>query len=210
MTGPDRIVPPRVVLASGSAIRRHLLEAAGVSLSVQPADLDEKAILAAVDAESSHAPVSHGQKAQCLADLKAQTVSRECSGTLVIGADQVLVFQDTVLSKPESRPEARSRLQLLNAATHRLISAVALAKDGEVVWRHRDQADLTMRDNSDRFLDRFVERHGESLLSSVGAYRLEDDGLQLFDRIEGDYHTILGLPLVALLGAMRAEGVLPS
>ena len=129
---------------------------------------------------------------------------------LVIGADQTLDLDGRLFDKAETLEEARERLAMLRGRTHQLHSAVAVAQGGKVIWREAPAATLTMRDFSDSFLDTYLTRHGDALLGSVGCYRLEDDGVQLFEAIDGDYFTILGLPLMGLLGVLREHGALTA
>jgi septum formation protein len=146
--------------------------------------------------------------AKALAVAKAEAISAEVSGSLVIGADQVLALEDVLLDKPKDLAGARAQLERLRGRTHRLFTAVALAKDGRTVWQTGDSAALTMRQFSDKFLDAYLSHSGESLCRMVGAYELEGRGVQLFERVEGDHFTIIGLPLVALLAELRDRGVL--
>ena len=195
----------RIVLASGSKARAAVLSAAGVTFEVAVAGVDEAAMKAGLLAQGN----GPREVADALAELKAVRVSRKQPGALVIGADQTLDLDGQLFDKAESMAEARDRLQHLRGKTHKLHSAVVVARDGEVIWREVPAARLTMRPFTDEFLDAFLERGGESLLGSVGCYRLEDDGVQLFSRINGDYFTILGLPLMGLLDLLRRYGALP-
>jgi septum formation protein len=195
-----------VVLASQSPSRAALLESAGVSFDKKPAHIDESALIEALLAEK-HAP---REIADALAELKAERISRQLPGPLVVGADQVLVCDGRIFQKAEDLAGARASLLELRGKVHELIAAVAVARGGAVIWRHVDRARLRMRDFSDAFLDRYLERNGERLLSSVGCYRLEEEGSQLFDKIEGDYFTILGLPLLPLLGFLRQHEALET
>jgi septum formation protein len=145
--------------------------------------------------------------AEELAKRKALHVSRDRGG-LVIGADQTLEFEGAVYDKPEDEARAREQLERLRGRTHSLHAAVAVARDGEILWAQSDTARLTMRAFSDRFLNAYLERQGEALLATVGAYRLEGEGVQLFEAIDGDYFSILGLPLMGLLKILRREGAL--
>jgi septum formation protein len=145
-----------------------------------------------------------------LAELKAQRVARRHPGSLVIGADQVLECDGILFDKPSDLAAARSQLMALRGREHRLLSAVVLVRDGERVWHHVDRANLTVRDFSADFLDRYLRSAGDAALSSVGAYQLEGVGAQLFAAIDGDYFTILGLPLLPLLDILREQGILPS
>lgn len=195
----------RIVLASGSKARAAVLAAAGVTFEVAVAGVDEAAMKAGLLAQGN----GPREVADALAELKAVRVSRKQPGALVIGADQTLDLDGQLFDKAETMAEARDRLQHLRGKTHKLHSAVVVARDGEVIWREVPAARLTMRPFTDDFLDAFLARGGESLLGSVGCYRLEDDGVQLFSRINGDYFTILGLPLMGLLDLLRRYGALP-
>ena len=192
-----------VILASKSAARAQVLGAAGVVFETVGAGVDE----AAVKQELSGA--TPRDIALALAERKAVAASEGRSG-LVIGADQTLDLDGRLFDKAETMDEARGRLAMLRGRTHQLHSAVAVAKYGAVIWRDVPAATLTMRDFSDAFLDAYLSRHGEGLLGSVGCYRLEDDGVQLFEAIDGDYFTILGLPLMGLLGLLREQGALAT
>ena len=191
------------MLASASRARRELLAAAGVAFTVEPADVDEPAIRRKLAKMGEAGPL---QVAEILARAKAEDVSRKHGGSLVIGADQVLALGSEILSKPADAGAARASLLHLKGRTHELHSAVALAEAGAVAWSHVATARLTMRDFSDAFLDEYVRRAGDRIGHSVGAYELEGLGVQLFERIEGDYFTILGLPLLPLLSELRERG----
>ncbi len=195
----------RIILASGSKARAAVLAAAGVTFEVAVAGVDEAAMKAGLLAQGN----GPREVADALAELKAVRVSRKAPGALVIGADQTLDLDGQLFDKAESMAEAFARLQHLRGKTHKLHSAVVVARDGEVIWREVPAARLTMRPFTDDFLTAFLERGGESLLGAVGCYRLEDDGVQLFSRIDGDYFTILGLPLMGLLDLLRRYGALP-
>jgi septum formation protein len=192
-----------VVLASASRARRELLAAAGVAFTVEPADVDEPALRRSLGPETAPAEV-----ADVLARAKAEDVGKRHRDGLVIGADQVLAFGGEVLSKPGDAAGARATLTKLRGKTHELISAVAFAEDGRITFTHTATARLTMRDFSEAFLEEYLVRAGDRVGQSVGAYELEGLGVQLFERIEGDYFTILGLPLLPVLAELRARGVL--
>ncbi len=192
-----------LTLASKSAARAAILTGAGVVFDTVDAGADE----AAAKRTLLEHDATPDTVAMALAQLKAVPLSRRLPG-LVIGADQTLNFDGELVDKAESLEEARARLRMLRGKTHRLHSAVTLAENGQVVWQEIPTATLTMRAVSDAFIDAYLERHGEGILASVGCYRLEDDGVQLFDRIEGDYFTILGLPLLGLLRELRNRGAL--
>ena len=192
-----------VTLASASASRAAILRAAGVDFCVVAAGVDE----AAVKAQMIGAGADARQIAQELAQRKAMQVSREHAG-LVIGADQTLELEGAVYDKPEDQARAREQLERLRGRTHQLHAAVAVAREGRILWATADTARLTMRPFSDRFLNGYLERQSEALLATVGAYRLEGEGVQLFEAIDGDYFSILGLPLLGLLALLRREGAL--
>lgn len=195
-----------IVLASGSRARREMLAAAGVHFTVQAADVDEPAIRARLRKED--ASVAPRRIAEVLAAAKAEDVSGKRESSLIIGADQVLALGDELLSKAPSIEAARAALRKLRGRTHELHSAVAFAEKGKVTWAHVATARLTMRDFSDAFLDDYLLRAGDRVGQSVGAYELEGLGVQLFDRIEGDYFTVLGLPLMPVLAELRTRGII--
>jgi septum formation protein len=198
----------RLILASGSAARRVLLEAAGLTFDVIPADIDEAAIREAIFEKSAGA--EGADIASVLAAEKARVVSVAHPDALVVGADQVLALGGKIFSKPGSISEAREHLVMLRGRTHDLISAVALSRNGNVHWQTTASAGMAVRDFSDEFLGAYLERMGERVLSSVGCYALEGLGVQLFERIEGDYFTILGIPLVPLLARLREEEMITA
>ncbi|MFZ1106173.1 MAG: Maf family nucleotide pyrophosphatase [Hyphomicrobiaceae bacterium] len=194
-----------LVLASASPFRRRLLEAAGVAFRVVPAKVDEGAIKRGPGAGLGPAAL-----AETLAAAKAEAVSRECGNALVIGSDQVAALGSRIFDKPADLAEARAHLEALRGKTHRLFTAVTLAQNGHTVWRQSESATLTMRAFSDDFLDRYLAEGGTRLCQMAGAYEIEGRGIQLFERIEGDHFTIVGLPLVPLLAELRARGALPA
>ena len=193
-----------IVLASASTARADMLRAAGVDIEVDPARIDEDAVKAAMAAESAP-PRDVADK---LAELKAHRISLKSYGKLVLGADQVLVCRSLIYDKARDMAEARSQLQDLRGQTHQLLSAAVIMRDGEPLWRYVGKARLTMRPFSDAFLDDYLDRFGNLALGSVGCYHLEGLGAQLFSRVEGDYFTVLGLPLLEVLGFLSARGVL--
>ena len=199
MMAPDA---PPVILASGSAARRALLQAAGITFTVRPAAVDETAIKTAMRTSGADA----GEAAMALADAKAGRVRD--GAALVIGADQLLVCDGAWFDKPPDLPAARAQLLQLCGRRHELATAVTCWRGGRPVWRHLAHPALTMRAFSDAFLDAYLAAEGEALLSSVGGYRLEGPGAQLFDAVEGDHAAVLGLPLLPLLGFLRQHGVL--
>lgn len=193
-----------IVLASGSPFRRKMLEDAGVSFDVAKPDTDERAVETAI----GDAGVTPDDLALILAEAKALDVSQNRPGAVVIGADQTLSLGEEVLHKPKDMEEARRRLLALSGRTHQLNSAVVLVRDGEVLWRHVAVAQLTMRELDPGFVGRHLSRVGADALHSVGAYKIEGEGIQLFERIEGDHFTIVGLPLLPLLAKLRELGLL--
>ena len=193
-----------LVLASGSASRKSLLIAAGVSFVADPADLDEDRLMAELK------PAGAEIMARTLAEQKALTVSRRHPGQIVLGGDSVIAFGGDYLSKCANLAQARALLLRLAGQTHLLVSAAALARDGALLWAHASPCRMTMRDLSAQFLEDYLATEGEDLLSSVGCYRFEGRGAQLFDRVEGDYFSVLGLPLLPVLAQLRKEGVLAS
>ena len=197
--------PPAVILASKSAARRAVLEGAGVPFEAAVAGVDEDAVKTELLARGA----SPKAVAEALAERKAARVSQARSG-LVIGADQTLELEGGLYDKVDTLAAARERLKLLRGRPHQLHSAVVVAKDGAAIWRETVSATLAMRDFSDAFLDAYLAHEGEAALGSVGCYRLEAMGAQLFARIEGDYFTILGLPLLGLLDLLRQQEVLSS
>lgn len=194
-----------IVLASKSAARRAVLDGAGVLYEAATAGVDEDAVKVGMLAEGADAR----EIADALAELKAIKVSRSRS-EFVVGADQTLEFEGKLFDKVETVAEARARLQTLRGKPHKLHSAVVVAKEGAPIWREVVTATLTMRDFSDAFLDDYLAHEGEAALGSVGCYRLEGPGVQLFSKIDGDYFTILGLPLMGLLDLLRRHGELPA
>lgn len=199
---PD--IAPMLVLASASKARAAMLSQAGVPVVCDPADIDE----ATVKRSCRTNGVEVEAAAETLAELKARAVARRHPGALVLGADQMLECDGVWLDKPGDRERARAQLRTLRGRTHRLISAAVIVRDGRRVWRHVDAARLTVRSFSDRFLEDYLDAAGEAVLHSVGAYHLEGLGAQLFDRVEGDFFTVLGLPLLPVLGYVRTQGIL--
>jgi septum formation protein len=191
-----------LILASQSKVRRMLLTAAGVSVETDPADLDERGVEAAAQSQSA------GAVAALLAREKAIAVSRRRGGRLTLGADQTLSLGVQRLTKPQHRDAARAQLRALSGRTHELHSAIAFVQHGAVQFEHVGVARLTMRDVSDRFLDLYLDAAGDSVAASVGAYQLEGIGMQLFERVDGDYFTVLGLPLLEALEFLRRVGCL--
>jgi len=201
---PASAVRRHLVLASASEARRRLLAAAGIDAEVLVAGVDESAIKDSLVSEGASPP----EVAHALAELKAVRVSGRRPGALVIGADQVLVLDGRLLDKPVDMAAARAQLLALRGREHELLSAVAVALDGQAIWRHLETAKLVMRPFSEAFLDDYLARAGEAVLGSVGAYQLEGLGAQLFARVRGDYFAVLGLPLLALLDFIRGHGAI--
>jgi septum formation protein len=193
-----------LILASKSEVRRDLLAAAGIPVETLPAEIDERAI------EREHGALAPGDVALLLAREKARAVSSLQPGRLVVGADQTLALGAQRFSKPTDRNAAHQQLFTLRGRTHALHSGVALVRDGTVLFEHCSTARLTMRHFSDDFLSAYLDAAGEAVTRSVGGYQLEKTGIQLFERIEGDHFTILGLPLLPLLAALRDQEVLSA
>ena len=195
-----------LILASRSAARKAMLEAAGLSIELDPADVDEAATKGRLLSEGGDAR----SVAMALAGEKALAVSRRRPGRLVLGADQTLEQDGTLYDKAASLDEARARLKLFSGQTHQLHSGAALARNAAVIWTLSDTATLKVRPLSDGFIDGYLARNAEAAQSSVGGYWLEGEGAQLFERVEGDYFTVLGLPLLPLMAFMREIGELSA
>ncbi len=191
-----------LVLASKSPSRRALLEAAGIPIELRPADIDER------EFESRAGGGDPSQVAALLARAKAKAVAGATAGRLVLGADQTLALGATRFSKPKDREAAAAQLREMRGKTHELHSALALVRDGAVAFEHVGIARLTMRAFSERFLQSYLDAAGAAVTASVGAYQLEGLGVQLFEHVEGDHSTILGLPLLPLLGWLRGANLL--
>lgn len=193
-----------LVLASRSKIRRALLDAAGVAVETVPSDVDERAV---EEAAPSNSPAA---AAALLARAKAMAVARARLGRLVLGADQVLALDGRRFTKPADRAAARAQLRALAGRAHELHSAIAFVQDAAVLFEHVSTARLTMRKISDEFLERYLDAAGAAATASVGAYQLEGLGVQLFESVDGDYFTVLGLPLLPAMDFLRRHGCLPS
>ncbi len=193
-----------IVLASTSSTRQSMLRNAGIAFSSAAPGVDERAL---VDANPNWPP---RETALQLAAAKAKDVSLRHTGAWVIGADQVLAFGSKILGKPHDRQRCRDQLRELRGKAHVLISAVVLARDGKALWEHADEAQLTMRNFSEEFLETYLDAIGDDCTTSVGGYKIEGHGVQLFSSVAGDHFTILGLPLVPLLARLRESGEIAS
>jgi septum formation protein len=194
----------KIILASSSPFRKAMLANAGVEVKAVPADVDERAL----EAPLQDSGVSPEDVALVLAEAKATEVSERRPGALVLGCDQTLSLGDKVFHKPADREGARRHLLALSGKTHQLNSAAVLVRDGKVLWRHVGIASMTMRKLDPAFIGRHLARVGAKALGSVGAYQIEGEGIQLFDKIEGDHFTIVGLPLLPLLAELRMLGAI--
>ncbi len=194
----------RIILASGSASRAALLRGAGVEVDLMPSRVDEDTAKAAMRAEN----VSPHEQAMRLAELKALKVSSAETG-LVIGGDQMMSCEDMVFDKPPTLEAAKKTLTELQGRSHHLETATVIGENGQIVWRHLERPKLTMRALGEADIDAYLGHVGEDVLSTVGAYKLEADGIRLFSAIEGDYFAILGLPLLPVLDYLRTREALP-
>lgn len=192
-----------LILASASPSRRQMLANAGLDFAIELSGVDEDEAKRSLLAEKASAQ----DVAEILAELKAVRVSRRRPEAMVIGADSTLACEDRLFDKPPTMAAAREQLLALRGKTHELCSSVVVAKAGGRLWHHNERARLTMRAFDEAFLDTYLARAGEGITSSVGAYHLEGVGAHLFSRIEGDYFTILGLPLLPLLGFLAGHGI---
>lgn len=198
---------PEIILASASKSRAALMKGAGVSVRIVPPDINETAIRTALLRSSETTP---GDIAEVLARAKAEIVSEAEPEAVVIGADQVLELDGEIFEKPVDMEAARKTILSLRGKTHQLHASVAVARGGETVWAYTGTANLTMRAFDPEYAGRYLAEAGDAVLSSVGAYQLEGIGIHLFSEIEGDYFTILGLPLLPLLDYLRREEALAS
>ncbi len=196
----------QIILASGSEIRAQLLQNAGVEFTTVVARIDEEMIRQSLTAEEA----SPRDIADTLAEMKAQKVASKHPEALVIGCDQILSFENACLAKPKSPEDAIAQLKAMRGKRHQLLSAAVIYGEGKPLWRHVGVVRLHMRDVSDAYIAAYVARNWESIQHSVGAYKLEEEGVRLFTRIEGDYFNVLGLPLLDLLSYLTLRGTLPS
>lgn len=194
----------RLVLASASTSRAAMLANAGLAFAIEPSTVDEAAIKQEMTAEGA----AVAAVAERLAQEKALEVARRNPGVLVLGADQMLDCGGRWLDKPADRAGALEHLRLLRDRTHHLVTSAVVVRDAEVLWHHVERAEMSMRNLSDEFVDRYLDEIGDDACRSVGAYQLEGRGAQLFDRVAGDFFVVLGLPLLPLLDFLRREGVL--
>lgn len=194
-----------LLLASNSASRKAMLGAAGVPFTAEASGADEDAMKAALAARGT----SPRDTADALAELKAVKVSLRRPDRLVLGSDSIVALADgSLLDKPETREQARAHLQAMAGGTHRIISAAVIAEGGRPVWRHVEIAKLHVRPLSDAFLDAYLDAEWPAIAGCVGCFRIEGPGVQLFRRIDGDYFTILGMPLLAVLDYLRTRGMM--
>lgn len=196
----------QIILASGSAIRRQLLQNAKLKFISQVSDVDEVAILVAAHTQG----LGPGQIAQILAEKKAEAIWRRNPNAVVIGCDQVLEHRGTLLSKAKDKKQAFDQIKMLSGKSHRLFSAVSVFENGELVWSHVGMAELVMRELVGDEIDNYLSRNWATVRHCVGCYELEKEGPWLFTKVDGDYFTVLGLPLIQLLGYLSSRGVNPE
>jgi septum formation protein len=195
-----------LILASASEVRAQLLRNAGLPVEIIPARIDEEAIRPALEAEGA----TPRDIADALAEMKAAKISAKYPGAMVLGADQILELKGQIFSKPDRSETAVAQLLALSGQTHRLLSALVVCRDGAPVWRHTGEVRLTMRRLSEPFIREYVARNWESIRWSVGGYKLEEEGVTLFSAIEGDYFSVLGLPLIPFLNWLHVRGELKT
>lgn len=195
-----------ILLASASLIRLQILRNAGIDATAQPARIDEETIRQGLEAEEA----KPHDIADVLAEMKARKLAEKNPDQLVLGCDQVLAFQGKILAKAETLDQGRDQLRNLRGQTHRLISALVLYDEAKPIWRHISQATLTMRDFSDDYLEAYLSRNWQDARHSVGVYMLEGEGIRLFSATQGDYFTILGLPVLPLLSYLGTRGFIDT
>lgn len=203
LTAYEHAMTKPIILASSSKVRAEMLSQAGLSFETVPARIDETAIKNSLTAENA----KPNDIADALAEYKALKVALKNPDALVIGSDQLLVCEGAVFDKAETVTGAIDHLKQLRGKPHTLLSAAVIFEDGKPVWRTVGRAQLFMRELSDGFIETYAEKHGNSLCSSVGCYFLESDGVTLFNRIQGDYFTVLGFPLLDVLNFLRTRGI---
>lgn len=194
-----------IILASGSPIRKQILEDSGVTFEVIVKPIDE----ASIKNSMVHEGASNLSIVSALAELKSIKVSSETPG-LVIGADQIMVFEGAIYDKPKTIEEARERLIAIRNKTHYLMGSVVVSEKGVSVWRYNSKVELRVRSFTDKFIDNYIDQEGDSLLQTVGAYRFEKRGSQLFSSVKGDFFSVLGLPLLPLLDYLRTRNAILS
>lgn len=195
-----------LLLASSSQIRLQLLQGAGLDVSASAARIDEESITASLLAEDA----KPREIADALAEMKARKLAEKNPKALVLGCDQVLAFKGRIYGKPDTPNAALEQVRLFRGETHQLLSAVVLYDEGKPIWRHVAEARLTMRPLSDAYLESYIDRNWNSIRHSVGGYKLEEEGVRLFSAIEGDYFTILGLPLLPLISYLGTRGFIAT
>ncbi|WP_151718937.1 Maf family protein [Gemmobacter serpentinus] len=199
-------MPRPLLLASASETRLAMLRNAGLEVTAMPARIDEETIRLALEAEGAHPR----DIADALAEMKARKLADRNPEALILGCDQVLQFDNCAFGKPTSPEDALAQLRLMRGKKHQLLSAIVLYDAGKPIWRHIGRADLTMRDFSEDWLQAYVTRNWDSIRHSAGCYKLEEEGIRLFTSVEGDYFTILGLPLLPLLGYLELRGFIEA
>lgn len=199
-------MPSEICLASASTIRKTLLENAGLAVAVAPARIDEATIRQSLLSDEA----GPRDIADALAEMKARKISQRDTQALVLGCDQVLALKRDIFSKPATPDDLIRQLRILRGQTHHLMSAAVLYQGGEPLWRHVGVVRMTMRDLSDAYIDDYVAQHWDDVRYCVGGYKLEGQGVRLFSSVEGDYFSVLGLPLLELLSYLTLRGTLPT
>ncbi|WP_339768968.1 nucleoside triphosphate pyrophosphatase [uncultured Pseudosulfitobacter sp.] len=199
-------MPQSIILASGSSIRADMLTQAGIAFEVMKPRVDEESVKVGMLAEQA----KPRDIADTLAEIKARKISDKMPGVFVLGCDQVLDHRGTLLSKPETPEDAVTQLTALRGDTHSLLSAAVICENGEPIWRHIGQVRVRMRDASDAYIQDYVDRNWDSIRHSVGGYKIEEEGVRLMASIEGDYFSVLGMPLLQLLAFLTVRGVVQA